>query len=148
MPPASRSEKVALWWINSSVVWALAIFVVVALRSAQAPGVPSVRTPSGLILWASAALGALGVAGAAVSRRRPQVGAALLLAYSLLWAAMLAYGLTWVWTAGAEWSMCLKGVNVCITAWWARGVFAGGLAVFVLNAGWFWGRVRNGLSRA
>jgi hypothetical protein len=141
MTAPTRVEKVALWWTNSSVIWALAIFVVVMLRSTQQASMSSLRNPVGLTLWASGAIAVLGLGGVAAWRQRTRLGALLLLAYSLLWTAVLAYGLAWVWSAGAEWSVCLKGVNVCIAGWWARGILAGGMVPFVLVARWFWIRL-------
>jgi hypothetical protein len=142
MGGATRGEKLALWWTNSSVVWAVAICVLILVRSGLQPRVLSVHTLAGLALWGSGALAALGAGGLGVSRHRQRLGAVLLCVYSFLWVAALCSGLAWLWRAGAEWSVCLKSVNVCITGWWARGILAVGVVPFVLTSAWFWGRAR------
>jgi hypothetical protein len=140
---STRSEKLALWWTSSSTIWALAILVVVIIHSRQQPGWFSVGTPAGLVMWATGALAALGLAGVALWKRDPRLGGPVLLAYSLLWTTSLGYVLTWMWSVEAEWSVCLKGMNVCITAWWARAILAGALVPFGVLTIWFWSRLAN-----
>jgi hypothetical protein len=140
---STRSEKVALWWTSSSTIWALVILVLVILRSRQQAGGFSVWTPAGLVAGVTGALAVLGLAGVALWKRGHRLACPVLVAYSLLWTASLGSVLSWVWSAEAEWSVCLKGVNVCITAWWARVLLAGALVPFGVLTMWFGSRLTN-----
>ncbi len=135
MSGQNRVRAVAVGWTVASALPLLAIALSVLSRPDFPLGLGVIRTRGLGGLSVSLFPAAVAVAGVALLRRWPRVGAALVLAYAVFWSVLLAGMLPVVWNAQS--SFCLRGVGVCITAaWLGRLVVLSLLLLFLFVGAW------------
>jgi hypothetical protein len=131
---SDRSQRLALWWTRSSVIWLLVVGGVFLFHRNLPLTLGTFRATADAVIVSAVALAFLGVGGLVLHQRNPRLGAGLLAGYCVLWLIPLVAALPSVWNARS--SICLSGINICVTSEAAAGLMIGFVIAFSLVALW------------